>query len=235
MRALGQATRSLAWIAALPGMPSAFVDLLADAQLDVAHGAESVLSRPDPRSLDESRHLMEIEALFRLFARDPKELEAWATTEPHRRNQIYGFGRLLDRERRENGVPDGHVLPDSHEYSTHSQAIHPQVRRDKLAPASDEMSGTFADLGDLFQHAMRVHAAALDAAEALVPEDTGEGVDAAPPMDQVHRARTVINRVNREWGVPEMPRPASMPRKGALERRGTYGGREDGSRTDRPD
>ena len=226
IRAIGQISGSLRWLTTGTSLPEELSELLHDAQDDLANGVESVLSRPDPRVLDESRHLMEIEALLRLFAREPEELRAWADAEPHRRNQQYGFGKLLDRERREKGVPDGHVLPDSVEYGGHSQAVHPLPRRDKIAPAGDELSGAFADLGDLLQHGARVLDAAVEAMAALLPGDAPGPPSEYPPVDQLEPAWGLIERFNRRLGVPLQDRPISVPRKQERLRGGTYGGKQ---------
>lgn len=112
IRAIGQSVGRLQWLARIPDLHPELVHLLETATKDLEHGVESILTERDPRSLDVSRHLMEIESLLRLFAREPRELEEWVDIEPHLRHGAYGFGKLTQREGRARGIPDDQVLPE---------------------------------------------------------------------------------------------------------------------------
>lgn len=227
IRGIAQASAALAWVASWPQLPESIGHLLADAQDSLAQGVESVLTQLDPRTLDESRLLMEIEVLLRDFAAEPHRLDEWATVEPHRRHQLYRFGLVLKRQEAQQGLTKGQVLPDYHEYACHSHAVHPSPRSAKLSPVGDEMTGVFADLADLLQHGMRVYDAALGAVRSLVPGD-GPGPDGpSPKFDQVDRAFRLVSRFNKRAGLHEEPRPEYMLRKVTLPTEGTVGGAPD--------
>lgn len=145
-------------------------------------GADELLSRADPRDTEKSRLLLEVQFLLDDFAADPRLLEEWASAEPHRRNQRFGFTKLRERREAREGTPGGMVLAERDHYRTHSIRSHPFPLSDEMPSADDPQLGLLADLGDLVVHA---YAALQSASSAL----GSVGVDVAAVAAQVDVVR----------------------------------------------
>ena len=82
---LSQLREALLWLARAPDVEGEIANLLREAAREVLSGLESMLADPDPRVLDEARHLMEIEFLLLDFSRTPERLDVWRDlSEPER-------------------------------------------------------------------------------------------------------------------------------------------------------
>jgi hypothetical protein len=142
-------------------------------------GIQSCIFTPGPHSGDDARFLMEAQFLFSDFAVNPDRIAEWRDAEPHRRNQIFGFGKLRQRREKTLGVPSGQVLPDRDEYSVHSALVHPRPGREvgtgEVTPQARRTYITLS-LGDLLEHARRTCGAAQEMLAALV--DRGMPPDA---------------------------------------------------------
>lgn len=189
------------WLARVPGLHPEISHLLVEAADRIVAGVEDLLGEANPRVLDASRFLMEVEFLFREFARTPDQLVAWMEAEPHQRNQRFGFGQLRQREERARGVPEGQVLPDYGEYRAHSVAVHPLPAGAAVGGAIDQTSGLFYDTGDLLQHAVRVWLVALDAAAATTLDDGLPFDEPTPDLDTVDAAVARIDETMQLLGV----------------------------------
>lgn len=222
LRALGQLADSLRWFAESPDLHPEIAHLIECAVHDLQQGVESVFSDADPRVLDESRHLMEVELLFRTFAREPGELQAWIDIESHRRNAKFGFGRLLDREARARDVREGYSLPDRREYSAHSEVVHPIPYPDRPAPAEDLAGGMFCDLGDLYQHGIRIYGIMPALLDATLPPNSRPPKRARPATPDFIQARRLIQDFTHMIGG-EVTRPQSEPKNTIRAREGTIG------------
>ena len=200
---LSQQREALLWLARRTGIDDDIASLLREAAQQVVSGVESMLAEPDPRALDEARFLMEIEFLFRDFARSPERLEVWRRLPEDQRRQQFGFTALRRREEQLLGVGENHVLFDQEEYRFHGQQMHPLPESYRRGmPAPDEVTGLFRDAGDLLHHASRVWAAGLGLA-ATTRSGGGHWTDPEwPPLDAVDEARRMIDEHNRTVGLP---------------------------------
>jgi hypothetical protein len=226
LRAIGQVMGRLNWLADLSGIHPELQYLVRSAAELLARGVEDLLAYPEPRDAAEARLLMEIEVLMRLFARHPDELNNWVDIEHYRRNQKYGFGKLLEREGMEREIPSDHVLKERDEYRTHSSSLHPIPSDEQLAPIGDELTDMFSSLGDLLQHGVRTFdACSLAVAECSPTATLRRPMPTAPDLD---RSLGLIKRFHRLVGVPEEDeRVVMVARKAVRERGGTVGWQRD--------
>jgi hypothetical protein len=198
---LSQLREALLRLARAPGIDNDIAHLLRDAAQHIVSGMESLLAEPDPRVLDESRRLMEIEFLLFEFTRTPERLRVWRSLSEHERNQEFAFEILRQREEKARGLPAQRVLFDQEEYRVHSSAVHPQPEGRRPLTAPDEASGLFYDAGDLLHHASRAWSAGLAAAEAT-RTDPGEPFEhELPRLDAVEAARKMMDEHNQKRGL----------------------------------
>jgi hypothetical protein len=147
--------------------------LIRRAKWDVIECVEAMLRDDEGNSSNLCRDLMEIEFLFRDFAREPTQIDAWLSLGEHHRNQQFGFGKLLGREAQAQAVPHGKALPDKLEYAAHSIALHPTPKAEDHSDHSsiDDLTSLSGTAGDLIQHVARV----FEALELLL-----DSLDAGP-------------------------------------------------------
>lgn len=201
---LAQLREAMLWLSRRPGIDDDIAGLLREAAQQVVSGIETMLSEPDPRVLDEARHLMEIEFLFRDFARSPERLHMWRRLSDDQRTQQFGFAALRTREERALGVDGGHILFDEEEYRFHSLSVHPQpLGHRRPLPSPDETTGLFRDAADLLHHASRVWDAGRAAADVARSGRAGSRDTEWPPLDAVDAARQMIDESNRAVGLPD--------------------------------
>ncbi len=201
---LSQLYGALLWLARQPGVDDDVAHLLREAAQQVVSGMEALLAEPDPRVLDEARHLMEIEFLFFEFTRTPDRLDVWRAMSEPERTQRFGFDALRRREERAQGIPADQVLFDQEEYRMHGSALHPQpLSRRPAVSLPDPATGLFYDAGDLLHHALRVWTAGLAAAERT-GSINGDAVEAQlPPLDDVDAAKQMMEENSRNVGLLE--------------------------------
>jgi hypothetical protein len=198
---LTQLHEALLWLVRRPGIDVDIAGMLRDAAQLVVSGMETMLSEPDPRVLDEARHLMEIEFLFRDFARSPERLEMWRLLSEEERTQQFEFGALRKREEGALGVVGRHILFDQEEYRFHALSAHPQpVGHRRLLSSPDETSGLFRDAADLLHHSSRVWDAGLAAVKATRSGGRSDEPD-WPALGAVEAARRLIDESYREVGL----------------------------------
>jgi hypothetical protein len=201
---LSQLYGALLWLARLPGVDDDVAYLLREAAQQVVLGMESLLAEPDPRVLDEARHLMEFEFLFLEFTRTPDRLDVWRALSERERNQEFGFDALRQREEKAQGIPAEKALFDQEEYRMHSSTVHPQpLSRQPTVFAPDSATGLFYDAGDLLHHASRVWTTGLAAAKRT-RSFSGDAFDAQLPLlDAVVAAQQMMDENSRNLGLLE--------------------------------
>ena len=201
---LSQLREALLWLGRRPGVDGDIVSLLREAAQQVLSGVESMLAEAEPRVIDESRHLMEIEFLLRDFGRTPERLDVWRQLSEDERASQFGFAALRQREESALGFVGGDVLFDEEEYRYHGLSLHPRpLGRRFTLPAPDEVSALFRDAADLLHHASRVWEAARAAAGATRSYGGKQDDEAGrPPLDAVDEARRLIDANNRATGFP---------------------------------
>jgi hypothetical protein len=125
---------------------------------DVVEGVEAMLRDDHGQSSNVGRDLMEVEYLFRDFARDPGKVDSWVALSEHRRNQQFGFGKLLAREAQTQGLQHGQALPDKLEYAVHSAHLHPtpNAREHSEHGDLDDVTSLSGAAADLIEHTRRV-------------------------------------------------------------------------------
>ncbi|MDX6234483.1 MAG: hypothetical protein QOH68_3591 [Nocardioidaceae bacterium] len=201
---LTQQREALLWLGRRPGIDDDIANLLRESAQKVLSGMETMLAEPDPRVLDEARHLMEIEFLLREFARSPERLELWRHLPEDERAEQFEFGALLRREQWALGIDGRHILFDQEEYRFHSLSVHQQPRgRRRPLPSPDETTGLFRDAADLLHHASRVWDAGLAAVEATRSARGRSAVTEWPTLDAVDAARRMIDETNRAVGLTD--------------------------------
>jgi hypothetical protein len=201
---LSQLREAMLWLARTPGIDADVANLLREAAREVLSGTESMLADPDPRVLDEARHLMEIEFLFLDFSHTPERLDVWRDlAEPERREQ-FGFETLRQREEKAQGIPPERSLFEVEEYRLHGSTFHPRP----LSPGArvsppDAASGLFYDAADLIHHASRVLTAGLAAAGQTGAGSADKLEADLPPLDAVDAALQIIDENHRRIGLRE--------------------------------
>jgi hypothetical protein len=201
--ALSQLQQAFLWLAGQRGVDADVAAVVRSCADHLVSGTDRLLSEEAPRQMDASRFLLEVEFLFRDFARDPGQHRAWRETTPQERDATFGFRALRARAEQEQHVPDGKLLFEEHEYRTHGARTHPRATATHPEPpAPDTRTGLFYDAADLLHHAMRVWALSETTVRL-----TGSVDDAAmradpPSLDAVVTARELVERVQRERVSP---------------------------------
>jgi hypothetical protein len=201
---LSQLREAMLWLARAPDVDGEIANLLREAADEVLSGAESMLADPDPRVLDEARHLMEIEFLFLDFSRTPERLGVWRDLPEHERSEQFGFDALRQREEKAQGIPPQRSLFEREEYRLHSSTVHPHpLSSDAQVSPPDDASGLFYDAADLIHHAARVLTAGLAAAGQTGAGNPQRLEAQLPPLDAVQVATQMIDENHRRIGLLE--------------------------------
>jgi hypothetical protein len=204
LEGLSQLREAMLSLARAPDVDGDIANLLREAAHEVLSGTESMLADPDPRVLDESRHLMEIEFLLLDFSRTPGRLDAWRDLPEHERSKQFGFDALRRREEKAQGIPPQRSLFEREEYRLHGSTVHPHpLSPEAPVPPPDEASGLFYDAADLIHHAARVLTAGLAAAVHTGAGSAQQLEAQLPPLDAVQVANRMIDEHHRRIGLLE--------------------------------
>ncbi|WP_154402036.1 hypothetical protein [Ornithinimicrobium cavernae] len=159
--AFNEAITWFEWLSGLSKDP-ALGTLVARVPSDIHRGIAAASAGDYPGANDLGRDLMEVEALFREFRRDPAQLDKWVASADDRKKGVeFGFGKIMERLRQAEGLPHDTVLPDTWEYAAHSSGLHPTPRGHGKAWGSDDRIVQLDhDLGDLLMHVGRAKGAA---------------------------------------------------------------------------
>lgn len=126
-------------------------DLAARSKIEIQRSVEAIIGDDEQTLNDSARVLMEIEVLLREWRLDLDRMDSWAAEEPSTIHRTYGFGKVLNRVKQAEGVPENYVMPEWHEYEIHSARLHP-------APGMVEsaLPGLVLRVSELVSHVSRV-------------------------------------------------------------------------------
>src|SRR3954454_18859192 len=124
---LSQLREALLWLPGAQDVDAEIANLLRGAAREVLTGLESLLAEPDPRVVDQARHLMEIEFLLLDFSRAPARLDVWRGLSDPERSKKFEFDALRRREEKAQRIPPQRSLFEREEYRLHSSTVHPRA------------------------------------------------------------------------------------------------------------
>lgn len=139
-------------------------DLAARSRTEIQRSVEAIIGNDEQTLNDSARVLMEIEVLLREWRLDLDRMDSWAAEKPSTIHRTYGFGKVLNRVKQAEGVPENYVMPEWHEYEIHSARLHPTPEVvESLLP------GPVLRVSELVSHVSRVIASMVSVLEVDDP------------------------------------------------------------------
>ena len=92
---------------------------------EVTRAVEAALADDFSAMSNSCRLITELTVLIEEWSFTPTRMQDWLTADKKRRSELFGFGNLLDRVSRHQGIDGDHVRWEKAHHLLHSQQLHP--------------------------------------------------------------------------------------------------------------